>query len=877
MNWLKHRGWERKMDAELQFHLDTQIAGYIEQGMSRKEAEKRARIEFGPLELAKDECRDQRPTQWLSHIALDVRYAARSFRQNPGFAAAVIATLALGIGANTAVFSVVHAVLLKPLPYANPEQIHSVEVIIPKQEASLPVTIAVYQAWRQAQTTFTGMAVLKPAVFNLTGDGEPERLGGARVSANFFSFLGAPLAMGRGFTATEEQPGNENVVVISHSLWRSRYAADPAMVGRKINLNNRDHTVVGIAPPSLLVPTQSQLHASLAFAPRIDVWKPIAPTKRELESENWDHGMLVRLPPDASPALGRQQLEAVLNRFIRTQAPGFNLDLKTQLIPIREIYSGNVRLRLLLILAASGLLLLTACSNITNLFLARTASRANEFATRVALGAGRMRILSQVLTETMLLAIFGGALGIAIAVYGASLLITHGPADVKSLGDSGMNLPVLLFAIAASLLAGLASAVFPGLQVFRTSLASGVGKASRMTAGGRTTRVRQVIIGVQMALATALLASAGLLLHSFLKLKDVDRGYQIERVLAVDLALSGPRQDPAGFYRQLAGNIRALPGVLAAGAINDLPVTAGVSGASQRIFHPTDSNFQEVAMQRPVAMIRSVTEGYFAASGASLRAGRFLTDQEPAPVALISESLAERLWPKETAASPVGRTIRQGDVTGPLITIVGVVGDVRPGAADRELPPFIYRPFSQWTSGTATLVLRTAQDPTGLAPAVRAEIRKLNPNLPIPAIRTMREILSASIAERRFQMMLTSLFAVIALLLGAVGVFGVVSYTVGSQTREIGLRLALGAMRGDVLRQVMVRGMIPAIAGLAAGLAAAVSIATMLRGLLFGIAPSDPIALGAVVLALVLTSGLACYFPARRASRLDPIAALRCE
>jgi predicted permease len=873
------------MDAELQLHLEQQVADYVRQGLSREEAEVRARREFGAIELAKDECRDERPVEWLDVLLRDIRYALRGLQKTPAFAIAAVATLALGIGANTAIFSVVHAVLLKPLPYSQPEQLYSVEIVLPERKsqfASLPPTVQSYLEWRRNNTAFEAIAALRPWECNLTGGGEPERLGGARVSGNFFSMLGVPLLRGAGFSVDEEQPGKDRVVVISDVLWRRRYGADPTLIGKNIDINGEGHRVAGVASPSLLVPTGSVLHPFVVFAPRVDVWKPVAPTVKELQGESWDHGTLVRLRQGENLERGRLELQSILNNWFRANVPGVKMELIVQLRPVREIYSGDIRLRLILILAASGVLLLAACTNFANLLLARVASRASEFATRVALGAGRGRILVQALTESMLISIAGGLLGACIAHYGARLLATNGPRDVLLLPGAGLNAMVFAFAMITALLTGLVCGFFPAWKAHSGDTVSGLREGARTALGGsRATRVRRLLVGVEMALGTALLASAALLLHSFVNVIRADRGYEVERVLAVDLSLFGERYSNSdrrvAFYRQAAAEVRSVAGVRAAGAISDLPATAGTSGASRTIFHPTDTDFRSMVMERPVAMIRSVTTGYFAASGTTLLAGRFFDPQETELTAVINESLARRLFPGETAAGAIGRRLRQGDVKGPLILVAGVVADARPGALDKDAPLLMYRPHEQWASGPMTLVASTTQEPAALASAMRAAIRKIDPNLPIPPIRTMREIVSSTVAQRRFHLMLTSLFAFVALLLGTVGVYGVVSYSVSCRTRDIGLRIALGAMRGDVVRWVLLSGMQPVVAGLFAGLAGAVAIAQALQSLLFGITPSDPLSLGAVVAVLLVSSGLACYIPARRAAALEPTVALRHE
>ena len=649
--WFRWRDWERSMDSELRFHLENQTREYMNGGMSLEEAQRRARQGFGPLELTKDECRDGRRLVWLGRAWRDIRLAVRALRRAPGFAIAAIVTLALGSGANTAVFSVVYSVLLKPLPYENPDQLYTVEITIPERPAQLGALtgrIQDYREWRDANTAFSGVATITPAQWNLTGTGEPERVGGARVSTNFFSLLGVPPEQGRGFAAEEEQPGRDRVVVISDGLWRRRYGADPAIVGKTIDLNGQSHIVVGIAQASLLVPTGTLRY--LNFGPRVDVWKPLAPTASELEGENWNQVLLLRLQPGESAERGRQQLQALLNAPSKALPPG--VQLIPQLRPIRDIYASELRMRLLLLLGASTLLLLVACTNIASLFLARVASRSTEFATRMALGAGRAGILLQMLAESTVLALFGGAIGALVAYYGVRVLVTYGP-DVALLRAAGIGTPVLLFAVLASMLTGVACGMVPAFQAYRRDPGTMLQEGSRGSLGGaRASSFRQALVGVEMALGTALLASAALLLHSFVNVMNADRGYEVQNVLAVDLALSGESYSAGpqrvNFYRLLTENIASLPGVLAAGAISEAPVAA--ESSSQAIFLDTDTDFEAVVPKRPVAGFREVTPGYFAASGSSLVVGRFFEPQDRVTTAIISESLARSLWPGQTLA-----------------------------------------------------------------------------------------------------------------------------------------------------------------------------------------------------------------------------------
>lgn len=868
---------------ELESHLELLTERFVQSGMEPREARLAASRQMGNLTRVREDVYTMNGLAWIDAISSDVRSACRTLARQPGFVFAAIATIALGIGATTTIYSVVHAVLIEPLPYLDADRIYSAEIVVPErreQIPSLPASVQAFLAWRGRDSAFAGMAALRPWECNLAGDGEPERLGGARVSANFFSFLGVPPAHGRGFVPDEERPGSDRVVVISDELWRRRYGGDPSVVGRSMVINGESHQIVGVAPPALLVPTGAQLHPLVPFAKRVDVWRPIAPTVQELRNESWDHGVLVKLSRGQRLEAGAEQLEATLNEVVAAQLPNIKVRPVVQFVPVREIFAGKVRARLLLVLAAAVLLLLTACAAIANLLLARVATRTHEFATRLALGAGRARLVSLTLSEAAVVTVGGGVVGVLLAVAGVHGLTAYGPDDVRVLARPGVSVAMVVFASAASVLTALVCGLYPAWRASHSNPSANLQESGRTSFSTRRSgRLQRGLVGAEMALATALLLSAGLLLQSFARVMQADRGYAIDSIVTADLSLFGDRYAEAErrvrFYRDLVERVRGLAGVSAAGMISDLPAVAPTSGASRTILLATDPIFEQVVMERPVAAIRSVTPGYFAASGTGLRAGRFLDEQEPEAVAVISEALARRLWPNESSAATVGRQFRQGNTKSPLVRIVGVVEDARPGALDREPLPVVYRPHTQWASGTMTLVAKTSQEAAVLAPRLRATIRSMDGDLPILAVRTMGEVVSSTVGERRFQTTLTAVFAVLSLLLGAIGLYGVVNYTVACRTRDIGLRMALGARPGDVVRWVIGHGMLPVVVGWGVGLTGAMAIAQLLRGLLFEVAPADPLVLAAVSSVLLLAGILACSLPARRAVRVDPVEALR--
>jgi predicted permease len=860
---------------EIAAHLALLEDEYRRRGMTGDDARLAARRALGSAAHAKDLHRDARSFAWLEDVAHDVGHAVRGLRHAPGFALVAILTVALGVGANIAIFGLVYQTLLKPLPFDRPGELVKFATHMPQvadRFDAVPVTAPDFLEFRRSSTTLSGLAALTSQDFNLTGGGEPERLHGARVSADLFSILGVRPDHGRNFMPEEDEDGRDAVVLISHGLWQRRFGSDPSIVNRTILLDGRPHTVVGVMPADLLFPVGRQFDPYSTFGPRVDLWKPMAFTKTERESEgDFNFGVIGRLKSGVSLAAARQEIGVLTERNldrIRALAPA-NFTMVTRVTPLHEVFARDSRQGLLLLEVTVGLLLLIACVNLANVFMARATSRNPEFAIRAALGAGRRRLMRQLLTESLVIATAGGVVGIAVAAWSGPLLLAYGPSSAAA-REWSLAAPVLAFAvmmvIGTTCLFGIGPALRTSADAVRDRLRSG----SRTVNG----RLRQTLIVVEVALCTALLAVAALLLHSFVNVTGVDAGFGTERVLAVDLSLPVREYTPAQteiFYRDVIARVGGQPGVAAAGAISLLPIAH--EGVVSAILLETDTRLR---VDRPSAFRRSVTPALFAAMEIPLLAGRAFTEQEPAPVAIVSETLAHALWPGTPLAAVVGRGVRR-DPTDPVMTVVGVVGDVRAVALDRAAPPTLYHPSGQDIRRAMTLIVRTTRDPLTAVDAVRAAVSELDPNLPIAAIRTMGDVVSGSLSGRRFQMSLMTLLSLLALVLAVVGIYGVTSYTVARRTREIGLRVALGASHRDVLRAVLMEGLRPVVIGLAFGIGGGQIGAQWVRAALFGVGPLDPLSVSGVAGVLLLTATLACYLPARRAASLEPLTALRAE
>lgn len=870
---------------EMETHRALRQAALERDGLTPEDAERASRRAMGNVTLAVEDARDVWIVGAVDELWHDIRIALRVLRKSPGFAFAGIATLAISIGANTAIFSVVYAALLKPLPYEKPGELVAISLRIPTLQARFP-TLTIrpidFAAFRRSNTTFADLSAIRERNFNLTGRGDPERLYGARASANLFSMLGVQPALGRAFLPDEDTPGKDAVVVISHDLWARRFGGDPAIVNTTVSLDGQPHLVVGVMPSDFLFPTRKQLHPQLELGPRIDIWKPAAFSQDDMQDGliGFSWGVIGRLKPGVSAGAARANLDAIatsISERMRAKEPTLSdFDLYTVLTPLRDIYFGSAHQGLVMLMVAVGLLLVIGCVNLVNLMLARVTSRSQELATRAALGAGRGRLIRQLLTESLVIAVLGGVAGVPIAAWSSQLLVWFGSSELSAAQATWLNASVLLFAVVVVFAVGLAVGVLPAIEMARGRLSDlGVDGSRAVISSPRSGVVRRALIVSEVAMCTALLVAAGLLLRSFVNVMSIDRGFEIERVLSLDLALPADRYQGTqrvAFYHDLLDSLRALPGITAAGAISVLPLTPASEGNTLLIHLDTDT---QPSLDRPIAHSRAVTPGYFTAMGIPLLAGRLLDPGESPSNVVVSDSLARRLWSDASPVDVVGRRIKIQEVTDDPATIVGVVGDVRAARLDRDPFPAVYVPHTRSHSRAMTIVMRTPLGASTLAAVVRNEVWKRDNAIPVEPMRTMGDIVSESIAPRRFQTALVLLFAVLALGLALIGVYGVTSYAVTRRTREIGVRFALGAQRSQLMREVLSEHLRPVVGGLVLGLVLAWVASTSMRSLLFGVASLDGGVVAIVCVLLALTSALACYVPARRASQVDPVIALR--
>jgi predicted permease len=807
----------------------------------------------------------------------DLRYAFRSLRRTPGFTTAAVLTLAIGIGANAAIFSIVDHVILRPLAYDDPDRLYVVHEVVPRLAhiaPAIPVSANHFLEWKRGTNAFESMALLGDITLNLTGAGEPEQLVGARVSADLFPMLGVRAQLGRVFLPEEDEVGRDRVVVLDDALWRRRFGADRGIVGRAITLNGQPYTVIGVLPPDFRFPKIADLFAMTVYLGRPQIWKPLALTKDEAtQSENFNFSSIVRVKASSSHAAATDQL----NRIQPTVSKQFaGAELRALLLPLDEQITGRSRTGLQLLLAAVGLVLLIGCVNITNLLLARSTQRRREIAVRSAIGASSLRLLRQALAESTTLAAIGTVAGLVFAQVILQSVLAYAPIDLPRMDEVRLDGRVFMFMAALAALTSLVCGVLPAWHFAKADPQDAMKSISRTTTSGRAaSTLRSALVASEVALSAICLVAAGLLLHSFVKLMGVDPGFRSERVMTVDLALPGVRYpNPpkrVEFYRTLLSEVTVLPGVVSAGITNGLPVTA--SGGNSMI-HAEGTTLPEI--ERPVADIRNVNPEFFPTMGIDLRSGSYLSESDrEGRTAVISASMAEGAWPDQ---QPLGKRFRIGSPQSPLYEVVGVVNDVRGTSLSGNLQfPTVYVPYWRRAFSEVSIAVKTTGDADAVYALVRQTIRRLDSELPIPAMRTMDDVVMASVAPRQFQMRLVLLFGIVALLLAGLGVYGVVSYSVAQRTNELGLRMALGAVPRTIAGSVLRQAMLPVALGLVAGLVIAVGAGRAVRAMLFDVNPLDPSTLVSVSFVLLAVGVLACYIPARRAMRVDPLVALRTE
>ena len=860
---------DQEFSEEIQSYLEMLTEAKLKQGLSPQEARRNALLELGGVEQVEERVREIRMGQFIETAWRDVRLGVRTLVHSPIFTAVTVLSLALGIGANTAIFSVVNGLLLRPLSYPESERLVDVWHTPPQQ--SFPgldrfsVSPANYLDWKAQSNSFEQIAVYGYAGLSLSTSNDPLPLIGASVSSDFFSVLRTNAMLGRTFTPDEERSGSDQVVVISHALWQRAFGANPNIVGQTLTLNSRSFNVVGIMP------------AGFEFPREADLWIPLAWDDKDRQVRSiHDYLVIARLKPNVSVQQAQAEMTTISTR-LEQQYPEENKGWGAKVIPLREDLVGDVRTALLVLFCAVSFVLLIACANVANLMLARGANRKKEMAVRIALGAGRVRLIRQLLTESVLLAVTGGLLGLLLAVFGSKLLVRLG--SLPNAGDIGIDTWALGFTLLVSFAAGIIIGIMPALQFTRTNVSETLKQGSGRTGGSPIKQyTRKALVISEVALSLVLLVGAGLMIRSFWKLQNVDPGFDTHNALTMSVVLTFTRypepQQQLAFLDRAIEQIRAVPGVVSVGATTTIPLAGG--GSTQPF--SIEGRPAGTIAEQPMAQTRYISTDYFRAIGIPLRQGRFFTEQDrdkSVPVIIISEAMARRFWPGE---NPIGKRLTPSfHIEQGAREIVGVVGDVKARGLDSDSSTMMYMPYKQSPRPFMSFVVRTASNPESLIQPVSKAIYSIDKDQALTDVQTMDQVLLASLSGRRFNMTLLLTFAGVALLLAAVGVYGVMNYTVTLRRRELGIRMALGAAKMDVLRLVLGQGLMLTLIGVGAGLISAYALTRLMASLLYGVTATDYLTFGSVS-AMLITVGLAAsYIPARRATKVNPTIALRAE
>jgi putative ABC transport system permease protein len=867
---------EQELSEELRFHLEKLEEEKVAQGMPTEEAHYAALREMGGVEQVKEECRDMRRVNYIENFLQDVRYGLRQLRRNAGFTVVAVLTLGLGIGANTAIFSVVDTVLLRPLPYRQPG--HLVKIWGNFAGIGLPndqnaISAPEFKDLESLNRSFTGVAAMTGGSANLNVGGTPQSVQAAVVSPTLFPILGAKPALGRTFLPEEGEAGQDKEVVLSYGLWKRGFGGEPGVVGSRLKIDGVSYAVVGVMPAGFEYPYNAEIWAPLAFAPNT------------LTSANrGNHGLevLARIKPELSLQQAREDMKAVTQAVEdqNKEYPYAQFHFAFTLTPLLDEMVSGVQTALWILTGAVALVLLIACADVANLLLVRASAREREMAVRMAMGASRLRLMRQMLTESVLLSLLGGATGFLIAHWGIRALVALTASILPRVAAASLSGTVLAFTMLISLGTGLLFGLAPALHT------SGGVKHESLKGGGRTStaasvseRLRHALIVAEIALSLILLNGAGLLVRSFLRLQEVDGGFRPDHVLTMGISLPGEKyskpEQVRAFYREVLDRVAKLPGVQAAGAVDLLPLSGSGSSGTTTI----DSQAVPPDAATPEADQRTVTPGYFQAMGIALVSGRYIderdSDQSP-PVAVVDETLAKTCWPSENA---VGKRLHRGGAspTAHWVTVVGVVRHVRYRTLEAQSRVEVYWPETQNPAPSMSLAIRTSTDPLQLATAVQKEVAAVDPEQPAYQIRTMDELVEGSLAGRGLATLLLSIFSGAALLLAAVGIYGIMAYWVSQRSNEMGIRRALGAQKGDVLGLVVGQGVKLTLIGVTIGIIGALALTRSLSSLLYGVKPTDPVTFIAVSLILAAIALGASYIPARRATKVDPMVALRYE